>query len=433
MRNINLGLDNNTSNLHINNNNNHNLQPIPSTTPSNNSSSSSLSVPINPLQSNNNHNLNDINRTIPSTDSLSNQPPPPQQDSTNPQPSTSSTPLIPINHFSNPNLRSDLILLISQWLQDEGFGATRLMLLDEANVKNREREELKADHKKLRKALIEGDFVEIDKLLSSKTGLNKLVKHEKSFRYSVYKQQYLELIEQREFQKAFTFLNKKLKPLEHYQPNSTEFQNLCYLLTAKSVTDAPQFRNWDGIGPAREKLIEEYDKLIAMERAEKEGGIPTSGLNESNNRSDSNTSSSMLGGMGGISNDPNETRTSSDDHHRNLNDELSNLNLGNSSQDENGSSSNVDNLGAGGSSNSDSKKLNNNTSKNNLLHHQRELNGGNYVPPHRLITLLSQSLTHQIESARYKAQKTPVIDTLMWDWRAMVVPNFNQKTVSEQS
>lgn len=33
----------------------------------------------------------------------------------------------------------------------------------------------------------------------------------------MYKQQYLELLEKQEYQKAFTYLTKRLKPLEAYQ------------------------------------------------------------------------------------------------------------------------------------------------------------------------------------------------------------------------
>lgn len=44
--------------------------------------------------------------------------------------------------------------MIDQWLGDEGFGATRQVLLDEAGIKAREREEAALEGRKLRKALL---------------------------------------------------------------------------------------------------------------------------------------------------------------------------------------------------------------------------------------------------------------------------------------
>lgn len=88
----------------------------------------------------------------------------------------------------------------------------------------------------------------MEKLLSK-----PLVRSANAFRYAVYKQIFLELVDGREFQKvrlrvralarvgaddvrcqAFTFLNKRLRGLEHYQPYAGEFKDLCYLLSGAS-------------------------------------------------------------------------------------------------------------------------------------------------------------------------------------------------------
>ncbi|KAJ1676383.1 hypothetical protein EV182_008300, partial [Spiromyces aspiralis] len=92
-----------------------------------------------------------------------------------------------------------------------------------------------------------------------------IFKGKKGLLYSVYKQQYLELIEDGEYQKAFTILNRRLKPLESQQSCAGEFRDLCYLLTAKSVQDAAMFRNWDGIVSAREKLVEYLQRVLEFE------------------------------------------------------------------------------------------------------------------------------------------------------------------------
>ncbi|CAN0418342.1 unnamed protein product, partial [Ectocarpus sp. 12 AP-2014] len=71
-------------------------------------------------------------------------------------------------------------------------------------------------------------------------------------------QEYLELIERQEYQRAFAFLNRRLKPMEATAASTpNEFLNLCYLLTCKSVSDAGHFRSWGGVLGGREKLAEE--------------------------------------------------------------------------------------------------------------------------------------------------------------------------------
>lgn len=154
--------------------------------------------------------------------------------------------------------------MIIQYLQNEGFDASSLILNDEANVKWREKEESIAETKRLKKFILEGDWNEVDKLIA-----RPRFKNHKAFLYSVYKVQFLELIENREIQKAFTLLNKRLKPLEHYQPQPQEFTDMCYLLSAKNVHDAPSFKNWEGIGASREKLVDLYQNMLDIDSADK--------------------------------------------------------------------------------------------------------------------------------------------------------------------
>ncbi|CAG8446282.1 13569_t:CDS:10 [Acaulospora morrowiae] len=168
----------------------------------------------------------------------------------------------------DPKIREDIIRMVIQYLSDEGYTASKMTIYDEANVKWHEREERVVELKRLKKAVLDGDWTEVDKLC-----VKPLVKNHKSFLYAVYKQQYLEHIENQEIQKAFTFLNKRLKPLEHLQMTPNEFKDLCYLLTAKSVRDAPSFRNWEGIGPARERLVEQFQNMLNFENTDKDGSI----------------------------------------------------------------------------------------------------------------------------------------------------------------
>ena len=263
----------------------------------------------------------------------------------------------------DPQVRNDIIRMIDQWLADEGFGATRQLLMEEAGIKRREREEAGLDARKLRGHILEGDWPEVDKLLQK-----PLVKNHKAFLYAVYKQQFLEHIEHREFQKGFTFLNKRLKPLEHYQPHPSEYRDLCYLLSAKAVTDAPSFATWEGIQPGREKLVMEFAAMLEQDWMEKEAGLPGS--------------ASTNGGVSS-SNGRNESREASE-----LDDGL----LG-------------DSVTSG------------TTSKGSTT------SGYTYVPPHRLLTMLHQAVAYQVEFARYHPKKAPVISGLLHDYTGFIVPN----------
>lgn len=64
-----------------------------------------------------------------------------------------------------------------------------------------------------------------------------------------------------ESQKAFNLLQKRLKPLEHYQPVPYDFYSLAYLTSASTVHDAPGLRDWAGAGPERERLLTMWREL----------------------------------------------------------------------------------------------------------------------------------------------------------------------------
>ncbi|CAG8596188.1 14840_t:CDS:10 [Funneliformis mosseae] len=162
----------------------------------------------------------------------------------------------------DPKIREDIIFMITQYLSDEGYNTSKMTIYDEANVKWHEKEERVAEFKRLKKAILDGDWAEVDKLSAK-----PLIKNHKSFLYAVYKQQYLEYIEHQETQKA----SCKMKPLEHLQTTPNEFKDLCYLLTAKAVHDAPSFKNWEGVGPAREKLVEQFQNMLNFENTDKDG------------------------------------------------------------------------------------------------------------------------------------------------------------------
>ncbi len=93
----------------------------------------------------------------------------------------------------------------------------------------------------------------------------------KTFRYAVYRQQYLELIDAQENQKAFSILMLRLKELESCAEYTDEFRDLCYLLSCKSVTEARSFHNWDGVKPRARRACEQYARWLDFEFFQREG------------------------------------------------------------------------------------------------------------------------------------------------------------------
>ncbi|KAJ1654362.1 hypothetical protein IWQ61_005691 [Dispira simplex] len=168
----------------------------------------------------------------------------------------------------NPRIKQDILHMIIQFLDDEGYYISKSIIYDEANIKQQAQYGKIQEIKRLKQAILDGDWAEADKLCTK-----NLIRHQRSFLYLMYRQQYLEFIERREYQKAYTCLNQRLKPLEHYQTTGTEFKDLCYLLTCNTVQDVASFKNWEGVGPTRENLAEHLQRIIDYETVDR--GVPT--------------------------------------------------------------------------------------------------------------------------------------------------------------
>jgi hypothetical protein len=59
-----------------------------------------------------------------------------------------------------PRIKEDLIRLIAQYLNEEGYQASKLTLLDECNLKSRERDERQLDFLRLRKAILGASLID---------------------------------------------------------------------------------------------------------------------------------------------------------------------------------------------------------------------------------------------------------------------------------
>lgn len=172
---------------------------------------------------------------------------------------------------NDPDVKHDIIQTIVQYLQDEGYHGSSMVVQDETNVKIRNAANRRSQMKRMKRAILDGDWPEVERLLARTT-----FKNMKAFRYAVYRQQFLELVEAQDSQKAFSLLQLRLKELEAYAHAADEFRDLCYLLTCKSVAEAPSFRDWDGVASSRSGLVEQYSRLLEFDAFQREGSIPTS-------------------------------------------------------------------------------------------------------------------------------------------------------------
>lgn len=164
----------------------------------------------------------------------------------------------------NRQIKQDLLRMIVQYLQHEGFSMSSATIQDEANVKLIEKQQDKDALRRMTKAIHEGDWDLVAKLINKHL---KKFHSQQGFLYAVCKQEYLELINRQEYQKAFTFLTTHLKPLEKISTmtNRNEFKDLCYLLTCKSVGEVDAFRDWEGVARSREKLVEQLRSTFELD------------------------------------------------------------------------------------------------------------------------------------------------------------------------
>ena len=161
--------------------------------------------------------------------------------------------------LSDARIKTDILRLIGQYLKEEGFTAASKTLEEEAGVRLTHSDTRQQLLQRMRRHISAGDWTEVE-ALSTKT----FFKTAKAFQYAIYKQQYLELIDKQDYQRAYTLLGKRLKPLEPVG-GLAEFKDLCYLLTCKSVHDASSFGHWEGIIPSREALVDQCNTLLDIE------------------------------------------------------------------------------------------------------------------------------------------------------------------------
>ena len=166
-----------------------------------------------------------------------------------PNTSVNAPSLVSVN-FNDPNIKKELLLMIAGYLHCEGYNTSAMTLLEECQVKQKREVQKQSLVELICADMRDGNWSNLDNtlqdtfnnIINSNTNTSTI---SKSTLYSIYKQYYLELIEGGEYQKAFSILNKKLKPLKSATIKE-EFSDLCLLLTCRSVNEVDRFQDWRG-------------------------------------------------------------------------------------------------------------------------------------------------------------------------------------------
>ena len=103
--------------------------------------------------------------------------------------------------WEDPKIKEEVLRMIAAYLQGEGYVASSMMLMDEANLRRSEAKKAQQEQhqwsKKVKKAILEGDWAEVEKFCNKSS-----IKSMKNFLYCVYKQQYLELVDRHHILKS---------------------------------------------------------------------------------------------------------------------------------------------------------------------------------------------------------------------------------------
>jgi COMPASS component SWD3 len=158
--------------------------------------------------------------------------------------------------LDEPQLKEEILLLIANYLMENGYSASSHTLLDEAALKVRALSKDRSTFRSMSKAVIAGNWAEVETLLKQVSSGNQGAKM-KGLRYSVYRQQFLEMVDKGESQKAFTYLLGNLKPMPNI--SSEDLHALTVMLTCRNVAESDP--SWPGIAASREALANQVLSL----------------------------------------------------------------------------------------------------------------------------------------------------------------------------
>eukprot|EP00038_Savillea_parva_P013481 m.211015 g.211015 ORF g.211015 m.211015 type:complete len:527 (-) comp25348_c0_seq1:30-1610(-) len=165
--------------------------------------------------------------------------------------------------LDDPGMRKDLVRIIAQYLEEQGFTAARTALLDEAGIQEAAMNQERIAVSKLATAITTGTWDEALSLCK-RLRLDMAAERDKllGLEFAIHKQWYLEQLDRREVQQAFNHLTTRMGSYDRLV-SGADMRDLAFALTCQSVQDVEAFADWD-IMSARARLVEQLNAAVGM-------------------------------------------------------------------------------------------------------------------------------------------------------------------------
>lgn len=150
---------------------------------------------------------------------------------------------------SDESIHSEICSLVCRWLSDRHYTATLQIFRDEINTHGKEDHSVKKAVRGISKAVEDGNWDAAYNACKKLEGVGGVSHRTDPTLLSLLlaKQHFLELVDEGDAQRAFTFFLRRIKPFED-RIGQKVFQQLTYLLTCRAVADAaplyPDLRGW---------------------------------------------------------------------------------------------------------------------------------------------------------------------------------------------
>lgn len=124
---------------------------------------------------------------------------------------------------NDPSIKREILMMIVQYLEENGFRSSAMILRNEASFTTTTSKSKKVDLSTVSNALISNDWAAIDNLQIDKSLHPRLV-------YSIYRHRYLQILQTGDSHNALQFLSSRLRPFRAFEDQVGDYDQLCFLL-----------------------------------------------------------------------------------------------------------------------------------------------------------------------------------------------------------
>ncbi|KAJ1992833.1 hypothetical protein H4R33_000880 [Dimargaris cristalligena] len=166
--------------------------------------------------------------------------------------------LAPVLDDNSPQIKQDMLRMIVQFLGDEGYQISKNTVCDETGVKQLAQMNKIQEIRRLKKAILDGEWTEVEKLCTK-----SLVKHQKSFLYMVFRQQFLEHIDLHEYQKLVEQLQHMID-YETFDKDSIPIppHRLMTLMKQAAAYQIESSKYLPEVQPRIKSLLQDYSSFV---------------------------------------------------------------------------------------------------------------------------------------------------------------------------